>query len=72
MSAAKQRLMAHVAEHHGRRRLPPRLSMEGLARWHANEHHRLAFLDHYHAGPNLGPDQRPSGWRTGADAVVNR
>lgn len=26
--------------------------------------------NHYHAGDNTGPDNRPRGWRTGEDAVT--
>jgi hypothetical protein len=64
---AKQRLRSHIVNDH--RRIPAKSwTMKQMADWHAHEHWRY-HQRHYHAGPNLGPDQRPPGWRTGEDAV---
>lgn len=63
-------LRTHMREMHplkGGRGLPKRNA--DLARLHADMHYRRS-LSHYHAGVNLGPDQRPEGWATGEDAVV--
>lgn len=75
MSAAptpKQHLIAHLeAGHTGparRRRISARWTQAELAEWHARQHHRYA-TNHYHVGPNTGPNDRPLGWYTGADAV---
>lgn len=43
-----------------------------LATAHARDHYRLGNINHYHKGPNLGPDQRPDGWYTGEDAVLKQ
>lgn len=40
-----------------------------LALAHSIQHHRYA-PNHYHEGPNAGPDQRPPGWTTGEGAVL--
>lgn len=42
---------------------------EVLQKLHRHQHHHR-WLRHYHAGVNLGPDQRPVGWTTGEDAVL--
>lgn len=42
-----------------------------LSTWHARQHHRYS-TDHYHAGANLGPEDRPPGWATGADAIPRK
>jgi len=66
----KQILRTHLRKHHVRvltRRRPYR----ELSRRHAREHWQFGrMLHHYHAGTNLGPDVRPSGWYTGLDVVV--
>lgn len=63
---ARRRLREHMREMHPRvRPVPSALTAAALA--HAREHHRRS-PGHYHAGPNLGPDVRPPGWRTGEDA----
>lgn len=68
----RQALVAHLEEWHprGLRRdhVPTNRSMAWLVTWHMRQHHRYA-TNHTHAGPNLGPDQRPPGWYTGADPV---
>ena len=66
----KQKLREHLDRMHGTRGLllPQRSTLVQLQRWHANEHHRY-HTSHYHAGVNLGPDQRPDGWYSGADAI---
>lgn len=68
---AKQTLFAHIRECHraGRGRVD-RMTLVELQAWHANQHHRY-FTNHHHAGVNLGPGDRPAGWRTGEDAVPN-
>lgn len=65
----KQRLAAHMAERHSRVELPNRATFADLQRVHGRQHHRY-HCDHYHAGPNTGPSQRPDGWYTGEDAVM--
>lgn len=65
----KQKLREHLGRMHGA--LPASLehgTLTQLARWHAERHHRYAN-NHYHEGVNLGPGQRPEGWRTGEGAV---
>lgn len=67
----KQALLAHIDAMH-RRKLPrKRMSYQELGQWHAAQHHHY-LNNHVHAGVNLGPDNRPAGWRTGADVVPKR
>ena len=62
-------LRAHIRAMHPW--INPRRSLVLLERDHAHEHHRY-LPNHYHAGTNLGPDQRPPGWRTGEDAIATQ
>ena len=62
-------LRDHVETMH--RRVPPHLSEQELAQWHATQHHRFV-TSHFHEGRNSGPGDRPPGWRTGEDAVLRR
>jgi hypothetical protein len=65
----RQRLLAHIAELHTGRSQPALWwPYKRLASWHARQHHRY-WTNHYHEGPNLGPDQRPPGWYTGEGAI---
>jgi hypothetical protein len=65
----KQALLGHVEERH-HQALPASWTKARIAKWHANTHWRYS-PDHYHAGSNRGPDDRPDGWETGADAIPN-
>jgi hypothetical protein len=67
----KQALLTHILSMHGLGHPRPagHWTLERLRKWHAHTHHRFS-PNHFHAGPNLGPDQRPPGWYTGADAVL--
>lgn len=70
----KQVLLAHIQEHHttqANRSLKRRPTLADLKRWHSRQHHRV-WTNHYHAGPNTGPSERPPGWFTGEDVVVIR
>jgi hypothetical protein len=70
---AKQLLVAHIREDHGRRgqALPKGWTLAQFSRWHAREHWRNS-PNHYHAGGGKSPDERPPGWYTGEDAVPNK
>jgi len=62
-------LRSHMRELH--RPEAMRRSNADLARSHASEHHRYGgSLQHHHAGPNRGANERPAGWRTGADVTM--
>lgn len=62
----KQKLETHIFALH--KRPPSGMTLKELQAWHAGQHHKF-WTDHYHDGVNLGPDQRPSGWKTGEGAV---
>lgn len=64
-------LVAHLVEHH------PGIDTERrplhvLVREHQDSHYRGWRMGHYHEGVNLGPRNRPPGWRTGEGAVMSR
>lgn len=59
-------LRAHLLAMHPHMKIPR--TGGDLAVAHAVQHYRY-LPSHDHAGPNRGPDQRPPGWVTGADAV---
>lgn len=63
----KQRLIAHLEEHH--RLIPRTKTFTEMGKLHAMEHHER-WCDHIHAGANLGPNDRPPGWRTGEGVVA--
>jgi hypothetical protein len=63
----KNILREHVKAMHPR--LSLRRKQADLSRDHAEQHYRYS-PNHYHAGENLGPSKRPSGWYTGEDAVL--
>jgi hypothetical protein len=61
-------LREHMRELHPH--APNRRSNDDLANYHGQLHHQFSGAqDHYHTGPNRGPDERPPGWRTGDDVV---
>jgi len=61
----KQVLRSHiVSDHH--RQPAKSWTMKQLADWHAHTHHQYVW-EHYHAGSNTGPNDRPPGWKTGED-----
>jgi hypothetical protein len=62
-------LREHLRKRHSRVHIPR--SNVAVERLHALEHHRYV-CNHDHAGPNLGPSQRPEGWRTGGDVIEKR
>lgn len=76
---ARQTLLAHLAEYHsgqntGLRRWTSRSTLADLQRSHGYAHHHYGSRTHRHQapgeGPNLGPDSRPAGWKTGLDVVL--
>jgi hypothetical protein len=62
-------LRQHVIDMHGEHIRVYRRKTVDIARDHAERHYRYA-PNHYHAGPNTGPSNRPPGWYTGEDAVL--
>lgn len=64
----KQVLLAHVKERHPQIKTPKNVTIAGLKRAHTREHWRL-WCNHFHAGVNTGPDNRPEGWKTGLDVI---
>jgi hypothetical protein len=66
---ASKRLAQHVAEYHPSITATSRDTTAALATKHGNDHHRYAPRSHRHAGDNVGPGQRPAGWRTGEDVI---
>jgi hypothetical protein len=72
----KQTLIAHIREFHtghaaavgGGAAGLERRSYRVLQSLHSRWHWRYR-CNHYHEGMNLGPGERPEGWRTGKDAV---
>lgn len=62
----KQELSHHLVALHGLSS-NPRWTLKQLAGMHARRHHRHS--PNHHHGLNPGPNQRPAGWYTGANAV---
>lgn len=67
----KQTLVAHLDAFHKSMHRTKSMTLAQLQKAHARSHHRYA-QNHYHAGPNTGPDNRPKGWKTGEAAVPTR
>jgi hypothetical protein len=64
----KQILLSHIHRFHGRQ--PAKSwTMKQMSDWHAEQHHRYR-TSHWHEGVNLGPGDRPAGWRTGEDVIM--
>ena len=59
-------LRQHMKEMHSQLKLPR--SNADLMRLHQKQHHQYR-LSHFHEGVNLGPGDRPSGWKTGEGAI---
>lgn len=70
----KQTLKAHFAELHQRVTVRESMTMRELQAIHARQHHRFTPKNHLHwngtkEDGNLGPTQRPRGWKTGEDVI---
>jgi hypothetical protein len=60
-------LRKHMAERHIGHRLPR--ANADVARLHARLHHQRRLSHDHGPNPNLGPNSRPDGWRTGGHVV---
>jgi hypothetical protein len=69
MKAPRRTLAEHLADRHPRVKVG-RKALAVLQRAHGRDHHHYKG-NHFHAYPtppvNPGPDNRPPGWKTGAD-----